>query len=358
LEVGRRETEVGSRKTGDGRRKTEDGRNEKYASCKLRSPVIGLLANIKSATNSQGSTMSNSLIFDIKRYAINDGPGIRVVIFFKGCNLHCAWCHNPESISPKVEKMYTPAKCIKCGTCVDACPENAITLTPDGIISNTEICKMCGKCAEVCPTKAIEMSGKVMSVNEIMDIIEKERIFFDQSDGGVTFSGGEPLVHTKILIELLDECGKRGIHRAIDTAGNVDTETILEVAMRTDLFLYDLKMMDSHLHRKWIHSGNERILHNLKVLAETGAHIIIRIPLIGGVNDIDENIEQTAQFISGLAGDKKEVHLLPYHAIAQNKYMKLGKPEDFETLQQPDKEILVKAIGKFREYGIKASVGG
>jgi len=302
--------------------------------------------------------MSESLIFDIKRYAINDGPGIRIVIFFKGCNLHCAWCHNPESILSQAEKMYAPAKCIKCGTCVDACPENAITLTPEGIITDPELCKMCGKCAEVCPTKAIEMSGKVMSVSEIMDMIEKERIFFDQSGGGVTFSGGEPLVHAKMLIELLDECGKRGIHRAVDTAGSVSTETILEVAKRTDLFLYDLKMMDSRLHKKWINAGNERILQNLQTLAETGAHIIIRIPLIGGVNDSDENIEQTARFISGLAGDKKDVHLLPYHNIAQNKYMKLDKSGDFEILREPGKQTLAKAIARFAEYGIKASVGG
>jgi pyruvate formate lyase activating enzyme len=302
--------------------------------------------------------VSESLIFDIKRYAINDGPGIRVVIFFKGCNLHCAWCHNPESISAKVEKMYSPAKCIKCGTCVEACPENAITLTTEGIITNPDLCKMCGKCAEVCPTKAIEMSGKGMSVPEIMDIIEKERIFFDQSGGGVTFSGGEPLVHKKMLIELLDECGKRGIHRAVDTAGNVSTETILEVAKRTDLFLYDIKMMDSGLHREWINSGNEKILDNLKVLAAAGKHIIIRIPLIGDVNDTNENLEHTAKFISELAGEKKPVHLLPYHSIAGNKYMKLGRSDDFEKLREPGKEDLERAIAKFGEYGITASVGG
>lgn len=302
--------------------------------------------------------LSESLIFDIKRYAINDGPGIRVVIFFKGCNLHCAWCHNPESISAKVEKMYAPAKCIKCGSCVEVCPENAISLTPEGILTNPDLCRLCGKCADVCPTKAIEMSGKKMTVPEIIEVIEKERIFFDQSGGGVTFSGGEPLLHKEMLIALLDECGKRGIHTAVDTAGNVKTETIIEVARRTDLFLYDLKMMDSGLHKQWTNAGNEQILLNLKAIAATGTEIIIRIPLIGGVNDDIDNIDQTAKFISGLAGAVKEVHLLPYHNIAKHKYQKLGKENGFENLKEPDRESLLNAIAKFNEYGIKASIGG
>ena len=302
--------------------------------------------------------MSESLIFDIKRYAINDGPGIRMVIFFKGCNLHCAWCHNPESISGKVEKMYARSRCIKCGTCIAACPEKAIALMADGIITTPVLCQLCGKCADACPSKAIEMSGKPMSVPEIMDIIERERVFFDQSGGGVTFSGGEPLMHTKLLIELLDACGSRGIHRAIDTAGHVRTEIMLEVAKRTDLFLFDLKMMDSASHQQWTNVQNEKILHNLKALAGEGAYIIIRIPLIGGVNDTFENIEQTAIFISSLAGDKKDVHLLPYHNMAQNKYIKLGKPDNFETLKEPDLASQNRAIATFAAYGIKASIGG
>ena len=302
--------------------------------------------------------MSEGLIFDIKRYAINDGPGIRVVIFFKGCNLHCVWCHNPESISGKVEKMYSPSKCIKCGTCFAVCPEKAITLTNDGIITEDQVCTLCGKCADVCPSKAIEMSGKSMSVSEIMDIIEKERVFFEQSGGGVTFSGGEPLIHSKLLIELLDECGKRGIHRAIDTAGHVKTEIILEVARRTDLFLYDLKMMDTGLHEKWTGVGNEIILHNLKTLAESGAKIIIRIPLIGGVNDTEENIRQTAEYLTSISREKKEVHLLPFHNIAQTKYMKLGKLYGFENFAEPEKKMLDQIIETFLEYGINATAGG
>jgi pyruvate formate lyase activating enzyme len=295
--------------------------------------------------------MSEGLIFDIKRYAINDGPGIRVVIFFKGCNLHCSWCHNPEGISGKVEKMYSPSKCIKCGTCVAVCPEDAITLSSDGIATDDKLCTLCGRCADVCPTKAIEMSGKAMSVAEIMDVIEKERVFFEQSGGG-------PLVHSRMLIKLLDECGRRGIHRTIDTAGHVKTETILEVAGRTDLFLYDLKMMDPALHEQWTGVRNEKILYNLKALADSGAHIIIRIPLISGINDNEENIRQTAIFVNNLAGEKKEVHLLPYHNIAQTKYMKLGKTNNFELFTGPDKEEQEQIIKTFSEYGITANIGG
>lgn len=302
--------------------------------------------------------MSKSLIFDIKHYAINDGPGIRTVVFFKGCNLHCAWCHNPESISAKVERMYSPAKCIKCGTCVNTCTEKAITLTNDGIITDPDLCKLCGKCAEVCPTLAIEMSGKLMSIDQIMEIVEKDRIFYDQSGGGVTFSGGEPLTHKDILIELLDKCKEIGIHTAVDTAGNVNLEIIKEVASRTNLFLYDLKMMDSALHKKWTSAYNERILQNLEFLAKEDIKIVFRLPLIGEVNDTEENIELTAKYVAGLPGELRSVHLLPYHTIAQNKYNKLGKPDEFETLLEPTKESQARAIAIFSRYGITASIGG
>jgi pyruvate formate lyase activating enzyme len=161
-----------------------------------------------------------------------------------------------------------------------------------------------------------------------------------------------------MLIELLDECGKRGIHRAVDTAGHVSTATLLEVARRTDLFLYDLKMMDAGQHEQWTGVKNNLILQNLRALAETEAHIILRIPLVGGVNDHEENIRQTAEFIASIPGNKPEVHLLPYHAIAQHKYAKLGKEDSFAILEEPGVKSLERAIEVFGEYGISAQVGG
>ncbi len=214
--------------------------------------------------------MSSALIFDIKPYSINDGPGIRITIFLKGCPLSCDWCHNPEGISPNLQKLYSKTKCIGCGTCVENCPVNALALTPEGINTNTDLCDLCGICADVCPTKAMEMSGSAVTVEEIMKRIRRETVMMDQSDGGVTISGGEPMMQSDFLIELLDELGREGIHRAVDTTGLAKTETLLEVARRTELFLYDLKMMDPQRHKRYTGVTNEKILDNLKILAASG----------------------------------------------------------------------------------------
>ena len=302
--------------------------------------------------------MDSGIIFDIKKYAINDGPGIRTTIFFKGCNLQCKWCHNPESMSTKVQKMYNKDKCLMCGGCEQSCPEGAITLTPNGIITDKEKCIVCGGCAEVCPSLGTEMSGKDTTINEIMDVIEKEQIFYDQSDGGVTFSGGEPLMHSSFLINLLDECGKRGIHRTVDTTGFAKTETLLEVAKRTDLFLYDLKMIDSEKHKEWTSVNNELIINNLKVLAETGAEINIRIPLIKGVNDDEHNLVESAKLIASLSGDAKKINILPYHNIAQKKYEKLGEKYDSGEMTEPSKDELENITNIFKQYNLVAEVGG
>ena len=197
-----------------------------------------------------------------------------------------------------------------------------------------------------------------MSVEEIMNEIEKERVFFDQSGGGVTFSGGEPVLHHEFLIKLLDECGRRKIHRVIDTAGLVNTEVLLEVAKRTDLFLFDLKVMDPKKHSQWVGVPNEKILDNLKILAASGVNINIRIPLIGGVNDDIENMESTAKFVASLSGERKPVSLLPYHKIAQTKYRKLGRPDEFRLFHEPTKETIQETLAIFEKYGIEARIGG
>ena len=302
--------------------------------------------------------MQSALTFDIKRYAINDGPGIRITIFLKGCPLGCHWCHNPESISPKVQKLFTKAKCIGCGECVKVCPSEACHLAKEGIITLKELCSLCGKCAEVCPTLATEMSGQERTVAELLKIIEKERPFFDQSGGGVTFSGGEPLLYPDFLCAIFDACGERGIHRCIDTAGLVKTATLLEVAKRTDLFLFDLKHMDNEKHKQWTGVGNEQILKNLQVLAQSGAEIQIRIPLIREVNTDKNNIAVTAAFVAALPGEKKPVCLLPYHNIAVGKDQKLGQQRDLSSFSEPSVEEVSSIINQFAEFGLQATVGG
>jgi pyruvate formate lyase activating enzyme len=302
--------------------------------------------------------MHSALTFDIKRYAINDGPGIRVTIFLKGCPLNCLWCHNPESISPNVQKLFTASKCIGCGECVKVCPTEACKLAKQRIITAEELCNLCGKCAEVCPTLATEMSGQQQSVAKLLEIIEKERPFFDQSGGGVTFSGGEPLLYPEFLCEILDACGGRNIHRCIDTAGLANTDILLEVAKRTDLFLYDLKHMDSEKHKQWTGVGNELILQNLEALAASGADIQIRLPLIGGVNTDTGNIAATAAFVAHLPGSKKSINLLPYHNIAGGKDLKLGQQRDLSAIVEPTSDQVAAIVAQFAEHDLLATVGG
>jgi pyruvate formate lyase activating enzyme len=299
-----------------------------------------------------------TLIFDIKRYAINDGPGIRITIFLKGCSLSCKWCHNPESIPSQQQKMYSSDKCIGSSECIKHCPNDALTLTPNGIVTNADLCAMCGKCAEVCPTKAMEMTGELMTVNQVMTQIKKETILMDKSEGGVTFSGGEPLLHHEFLLEMLDACGKEGIHRCIDTTGFANTKILLDVAEKSEHFLYDLKMMDSDKHKEWTGVPNEKILENLKILAATGMSMNIRIPLIKGVNDDDKNIHESAKFIAALEGKKPLINILPFHNIAEKKYEKLGQNYQKGTMDVPDLDRQEEVLIIFKSYGLNAIIGG
>lgn len=297
--------------------------------------------------------MNTGLIFDIKPYAINDGPGIRLTIFFKGCPLSCSWCHNPESISSKIQKLYTASKCIGAQKCVEICPNEALTLTKSGIITDIESCKLCGKCAEVCPSKAIEMSGTQMEIPEIMRIIEAETLFFDQSGGGVTFSGGEPLMHPHLLIELLKQCGEKGIHRVVDTALFAKQSIVMEVGSHTDLFLIDIKHMDSSIHKESTGVSNELILDNIYELAKTDVPIIFRLPLIKGVNADMKNIKETAKFVKSLPGKTRSIQILPYHNVAIAKHAKMGKKVDLERMKIPSEDEIETIATIFRSYGIQ-----
>ncbi|WP_430932092.1 glycyl-radical enzyme activating protein [Saccharicrinis sp. 156] len=302
--------------------------------------------------------MKNStLIFDVKRYAINDGPGIRITIFLKGCPLRCKWCHNPESQSRKAERMYAFDKCIGCQECVNACKVNALELTGPGIVGN-DLCQLGGDCAEVCPTKAMEIVGEAKTTSQVMQLIKKETLLMDTSQGGVTFSGGEPLMHHAFLLPVLDACGQEEIHRCIDTSGYAKTDVLLNIAKRTDLFLYDLKMMDSDKHKKWTGVHNELILENLKMLATTGANFNIRIPLIKGVNDDDKNILDSARFIAALPGQKPTVNLLKFHNIAEKKYRNLGVDYDKGDMEALSVEREQEILNVFELYGVHTTLGG
>ncbi|MEJ2705914.1 MAG: glycyl-radical enzyme activating protein [Sedimentisphaerales bacterium] len=224
-------------------------------------------------------------VFDIKRYAIHDGPGIRTTVFFKGCPLQCRWCHNPESWRKYPEPGFRLTRCLRCGQCIEACGQNAIALTENGPATDITKCKLCGECVRACLQGAREIIGKQMTVGQVMREIAADVIFYDESGGGVTFSGGEPLMQPQFLLALLSRCRARDIHTAVDTTCYAELEIVREIAPFTDLFLCDIKHMDAAVHKRFTGVDNDRILYNIKELSEAGKKVIIRIPLVPGFND-------------------------------------------------------------------------
>jgi pyruvate formate lyase activating enzyme len=300
-----------------------------------------------------------ALIFDIKRFAINDGPGIRTTLFMKGCPLRCVWCHNPEGFSEKPVKMYTKKKCIGCQSCVEVCPQKNLVLTAEGI-KDLGRCVGCGKCTDECPTLALEMAGKEWKMDELMAVVEKERTVMEESGGGVTMCGGEPLMHTDYLCEVLDELGKRNIHRTVDTTLFASPEQVKRVAERCELMLVDLKMMDSEKHRRYTGVPNEQILANIRLLSEMGKEYWVRIPLIVGVNADDENLRASAEFLTSLPKKPEVVNLLVYHDVGIGKHARLGtkyNPEDIQ-MEAPGEEVQQRALDIMKEYGLMAKIGG
>lgn len=301
--------------------------------------------------------MKNGMIFDIRKYAIHDGPGIRTTVFFKGCPLRCWWCHNPEGQDIKPELVYRESRCIGCGECSKNCQREAISLGAQYVSVNREDCVLCGKCSSVCPSDAFSIAGKQMAVKEILEEIEKDRPFYEESGGGVTFSGGEPLLQPDFLIALLDECEKRAIHTTVDTCGFARYEIIDRIRDKVDLFLYDIKTMDNRKHRKYTGASNERILENLKKLAESGSSIVISFPIIPNINDDDKNVTRIAKFISSLP-NIQQVNLLPYHRAGIEKYKNLGKPYKLDKIQPPSNQKIKTVKEKLEAFGITVGVGG
>jgi pyruvate formate lyase activating enzyme len=301
--------------------------------------------------------VSEGLIFDIKKYSTNDGPGIRTTVFFKGCPLRCPWCHNPEGQSFLPELIVRAARCLSgCSECEAICELRALSKTDTAPVLDRERCTACGKCSDVCPTQAIELVGRRLSAADVMAEIEKDRIFHDESQGGATFSGGEPLVQADFLADLLARCRERGIHTTVDTCGYAPLEAIEKVEGQADLFLFDLKVMDEKRHDKVTGQPNQVILRNLKTLAGRGKKIIIRLPLIAGVNDDVENMRQTAEFLVSL-GTVADISLLPYHRLGREKYSGLQKKNRGLHFAPPSEERMKEIKVDLESRGFRVRRG-
>lgn len=300
------------------------------------------------------NTEIHGTITDVQRFSVHDGIGIRTIVFLKGCPLRCAWCHNPETNRACKEVAYYRDKCIGCAACIRSCPHRAIR--PDGTV-DLERCTVCGICAEVCCTQARTIIGEERTASELVEQLSRDLVFYQISGGGLTLSGGEPSAQPEFARALAEQIHEKGIGTAIETCGFCKWELLEPIIRACDIILYDIKHMDSTLHEKWTGVPNQLILDNARRIGEMGKQMIIRIPLIPGVNHDDENLAATGDFAKEIHA--AEIHILPFHQLGKGKWHAMERDYSMEDLQEPNQACLDRAKMILEEVsGLPVNIGG
>ncbi len=293
------------------------------------------------------------LIFNIQKFSLHDGPGIRTTIFFKGCPLSCLWCQNPEGLSSKKELFQYSGKCISCNSCLENCSAGAISFDGPEPVIDRSVCELCMTCADNCPTGALEAIGTEMTIKEITDEVLKDRVIFEESGGGVTLSGGEPLLQLTFVTELLKAMKELDINTAVETSGYVSIEALKKISPWTDHFLYDLKLLDPEKSKEYTGISSKPVIDNFKYLAQNGSQLIVRMPLIPGVNDNRDHLRLMADTLKEIGIN--ELELIPYHNLGAHKYRGLNMDYQLQELEAPSKKQVAAVREAFLSEGISTT---